>query len=93
MYLWLRTAEGLTAFPGNQTIADELEINIDTVKDAKRGLRKKGWTGRESQRRRDDGTMSTVVEKIHQPWGEKASTVTVMEKPTAVKPTSRRSIQ
>ena len=80
MYLWLRTNGELTAFPGNDTIASELNIGVDTVKDAKRGLRAKGWTSRESQRRRENGTMSTVVEKTHLPWVEKASTATVVEK-------------
>lgn len=75
MYFWLRTASEGTAFPGNKTIAQELEIDIDTVKHAKRELRAKGWTNRERQRRRDDGTLSTVVEKVHLPWTEKASTV------------------
>lgn len=74
MYFWLRTAGELTTFPGNETIARELGMGVDTVKDAKRALRTKGWTSREAQRRRDDGTLSTVTEKIHLPWGEKAST-------------------
>jgi hypothetical protein len=80
MYFWLRTNGELTAFPGNKTIASELKISVDTVKDAKRGLRAKGWTSRESQRRRDDGKLSTVVEKTHLPWGGNPSTDTVVEK-------------
>lgn len=80
MYFWLRTAGELTSFPGNKTIAAELNISVDTVKEAKRGLREKGWTTKESQRRRADGTMSTVVEKTHLPWVEKPTAVTVVEK-------------
>jgi hypothetical protein len=63
MYLWLRTNGELAAFPGNDTMARELGTNIDTVKDAKRGLRNKGWTSGDSRRRRPDGTLSTMVEK------------------------------
>ena len=75
MYLWLGTKGELTTFPGNQTIADDLDVNIDTVKDARRGLRDKGWTSKESRRRNENGTLSTTVEKVHQPWGEKAPLV------------------
>jgi Helix-turn-helix domain len=80
MYLWLRTNGELTAFPGNDTMAMELGINVDTVKAAKKGLRAKGWTSRESQRTQGSGAFSTVVEKVHLPWGKKESTATVGEK-------------
>jgi helix-turn-helix protein len=69
MYFWLTTAGELTAFPGNKTIASDLKIDVDTVKAAKKSLRAKGWTSRESQRVRDDGGLSTIVEKVHLPWG------------------------
>lgn len=75
MYFWLRTSAGNTAFPGNETIAEELGIDVSTVKSAKRGLRDKGWTSREEQRVRGNGTFSTVVEKVHLPWVEIAPTV------------------
>jgi hypothetical protein len=68
MYLHLRGNKENTAFPSNQTIADELDMNRETVKIAKAGLRKKGWSLRLVQRRRDDGSLSTVVEKTMMPW-------------------------
>jgi hypothetical protein len=77
MYLWLRTSGELTSFPSNETMAQDLDISIDTVKAAKRGLRDKGWTSKESQRTQANGIFSTVVEKIHLPWGEKPTAVTV----------------
>jgi hypothetical protein len=76
-------------FHGNETIADELQIGINTVKEAKRKLRSIGWTSRESQRVRADGTFSTVVEKIHLPWHGKAPTV---EAPAMAQKTSHGTV-
>jgi hypothetical protein len=73
LYLHLRTGKESTAYPGNQTIADHIGVSLDTVKDARASLRRKGWFSKESRRRNLDGTLSTVVEKTHLPWVEKAT--------------------
>lgn len=74
MYIWLHTNGELTAFPGNKTIARELDIGVDTVKTVKKSLRAKGWTSYVERRKRPDGGDSTVVEKVHLPWGKISTT-------------------
>lgn len=49
-------------------MADALKINRETVKDAKKALRAKGWFVRVEQRKRQNGSFSTVVEKTIMPW-------------------------
>lgn len=68
LYLHLRTGKEGTAFPSNQTIANAVGLNRETVKIAKKGLRSKGWSAKVMQRKRDDGSFSTVVEKTSFPW-------------------------
>jgi hypothetical protein len=74
MYIWLHTNGELTAFPGNKTMARELDIDVDTVKTVKKSLRAKGWTSYVERRKRPDGGDSTVVEKVHLPWGKISTT-------------------
>jgi hypothetical protein len=73
LYLHLRTGKESTAYPGNKTIANDIGLSLDTVKDARASLRRKGWFSKESRRRNLDGTLSTVVEKTHLPWVEKTT--------------------
>jgi hypothetical protein len=70
MYMWLRTNGEGTAFPGNETMAQELHIYLAGIKKAKKGLREKGWLSSNGQRIRSDGTFSTVLEEVHTPWVE-----------------------
>jgi hypothetical protein len=74
MYLWLRTGKEETSFPSNQTIADDIGIHRNSVKAAKRGLRAKCWSIRIKQRKRDNGSFSTVVEQTITPWDKTATT-------------------
>lgn len=76
MYYFLRTGEELTSFPSNKLVAQEIGLNPDTVKTCKASLRRKGWQTKEYQRVREDGTFSTVVEKILLPWGKTSTTET-----------------
>jgi Helix-turn-helix domain len=78
LYLLLRTGKENTSFPSNKLIADEIKLDRETVKTAKRNLRGKGWSKREYQRRREDGSLSTVVEKTIMPW--LGNTATEVEK-------------
>ena len=73
-YVNLRTGKEGEAFPSNQTIADETGMHRETVKTAKKGLRTKGYFVKQYQRRREDGMMSTVVEKTCLPWMENPAT-------------------
>lgn len=58
LYLFLRSNEEGTSFPSNKTIADDIGMDRETVKTAKRGLRDKGWTARLKQRKREDGSFA-----------------------------------
>jgi hypothetical protein len=76
LYLHLHTGEEGTAFPSNKTIAAGVGLDPDTVKTCKAGIRRKGWSVRVEQRKRDNGSFSTVVEKTILPWGEISTTDT-----------------
>ena len=73
MYFWTRTNGEGTAFPGNDTLSKELGIYLGGIKNAKKGLRAKGWLSSNGQRVRPDGTKSTVLESVHTPWVGKQS--------------------
>ena len=74
MYFHLRSGADATSYPSNKLIAQETGINIETVKLAKAKLRKLGWLEAGEQRKRADGSFSTVVEKTHLPWVENPAT-------------------
>ncbi|MGB9435062.1 MAG: hypothetical protein WBQ89_22645 [Candidatus Acidiferrum sp.] len=92
MYLWLRTAEEGTAYPGNETMSRELDIYLAGIKKAKKGLRAKGWLSSNGQRVRADGTFSTVLESVHQPWVEKQPSRGSDSDPAVVRKTAHGTV-
>src|ERR1035437_8380673 len=67
MCLYLHSGKDNTAFPSNKTIMKETGLSRPGLKEAKKGLRKKGFSVAAFQRRRDDGGLSSMTEKIVMP--------------------------
>jgi hypothetical protein len=67
MCLYLHSGKDNTAFPSNKTIMRETGLSRPGLKEAKKGLRKKGFSVAAFQRRRDDGGLSSMTEKIVMP--------------------------
>jgi hypothetical protein len=65
--LYLHSGKDNTAFPSNKTIMRETGLSRPGLKEAKKGLRKKGFSIAAFQRRRDDGGLSSMTEKIIMP--------------------------
>jgi hypothetical protein len=65
--LFLHSGKDNTAYPSNKTIMKETGLSRPGLKEAKKGLRRKGLSVPAFQRRRDDGGLSSMTEKIVMP--------------------------
>ena len=68
MHLWLRTNKGSHGIPQQRDYEPGTPHLLGRNQKAKKGLREKGWLSSNGQRVRQDGTFSTVLESVHQPW-------------------------
>jgi hypothetical protein len=64
--LYLHTDKTSESYPSNETICKEAGISPRTLVTVKQGLRKKGWIV-STQRYRDNGSLSTMNEKVAVP--------------------------
>lgn len=78
MYYYLKSDRDNESNPSNPEIAKFCDMNVATVKTAKRGLRTKGWLVTvERSRRLEDGTFTRPTEVSTFPWAEKSPTAEV----------------
>ena len=70
LYLYLRSDKTQDAFPSNDLIMAETGLSHNTLAEAKKGLRAKGFTC-STQRYRENGSLSTMNESVCIPknWG------------------------
>ena len=85
--LYLHSDKIKEAFPSNNLIVQETGLTLRTAKTAKASLRKKGWIT-STQRYRDNGSLSTMSEKLALPTcktftytGEETTPIPVQEVP------------
>jgi hypothetical protein len=66
LILYLHSDKTREAFPSNALLVQETGLTLRSVKTVKASLRKKGWIT-STQRKRDNGSLSTMSEKIASP--------------------------
>jgi hypothetical protein len=65
--VYLHTDKSVEGFPSNELIMEETGISERTLVTVKQGLRKKAWFAKSTQRYRDNGSLSTMSEKVALP--------------------------
>src|SRR5271169_3229218 len=64
MCLLLHSGPDNTAYPSNELMMQETGLSHNTLRQAKQGLRKKGFSVALFQRKRNDGSLSSMAEKL-----------------------------
>lgn len=64
MCLYLHSGKDSTAYPTNELMMQETGLSHNTLQEAKQGLRKKGFSVALFQRKRNDGSLSSMTEKL-----------------------------
>jgi helix-turn-helix protein len=64
MCLYLHSGKDNTAYPTNELMMRETGLSHNTLQEAKQGLRKKGFSAALFQRKRNDGSLSSMTEKL-----------------------------